>query len=234
MSDTLVSLTRKIQSASDLQSVVRTMKAIAASGITTGYADGSYRPGATVSRGAMAAFMGRGFSRTSVGFRSLSDPAAPIVAGDDANEAVVAASASITAGAAESGTGYVVLTGTATLANSDAACPCQVVAYIGISDGTLLAPGPEYATLNATDNINQRITNMAVQAVLPLDADTTEDYSLYVLTTGATGNGELLYGGKLIATYVPFVEPDIFDAASGTNGGATVTTPEPPGALLVP
>jgi hypothetical protein len=214
------------------------IEAIAAAGITTGYADGTYRPGGTVSRGAMAAFMGRGFSRTSVGFLPLSTENTPaaIVPGSDTNDAFDVASVAITAGATEAGTGYVVASGTASLATfDDDVCPCQVLAYLGTSDGSFSAPGGEYTTLDAQDANDARLSQLAVNAVFEVEADTTAEYSLYVVVTNASGSGDLYYGGKLILTYVPFVEEGFAATVAGAaNGGASTTSAEPPGALLAP
>jgi hypothetical protein len=169
---------------------------IADAGITTGFEDGTYRPGAAVSRGAMAAFMARGFS-------SISSDAAQGV-NLTHNTPIEVVGTSIRAGAAEGGTGYVVVdvTGTAFVGASEL-CPCTVLYSISqspLDEGQVLhlatVPGQE-------GEGGQAGVALAVQEVVPVEGDATTTYYLIarMLDTNAI---DVAVQATITAMYVPF------------------------------
>lgn len=170
------------------------IEAIADAGITTGYGDGTYRPGASVSRGAMAAFMGRGFSRASGASGTLTDPQDTFTYG--------IAGTQVTAGAASGSGGYVVVTGHASMNSRGPNCPCAI--DVSVTDGE------ETSTVqrqSGDEDEESGVSGVDVSAgathVFSLDAGETEYYTVRASTyTAGTDQKDVV--GELTAIYVPF------------------------------
>jgi hypothetical protein len=176
------------------------ISAIADAGITTGFEDGTYRSGAAVSRGSMAAFLGRGLTR----------------AGYDEGSSSVASAAFQTLGevdmergaAVGSGDGgFYVVTATVEVATTGVAshCPCTVTAFVdvpGLADeqviGVLGAPA---------DNSGRARESLTLHAVVPAGPDLPgTEFTLQAGAFRNSGSGEPTYEftGSLSVLYVPF------------------------------
>jgi hypothetical protein len=170
--------------------------AIRSAGITGGYSDGTYRPAEPVSRGAMAAFMRRGFGRVASDSGSYVNPADNVNTGG----AVV----SMRSGAAVGGTGgFVTVTGTAAMVAPVAQCPCILTASI-YNSSTGVSGNPRTAMGDDENLFTAHIESVAFQATFPIPANTTHFYSarFRVVTTGA--NTGVTVSADIQATYVPF------------------------------
>ena len=180
------------------------IEAIAAAGITTGFNDGTYRPGANVTRQAMAAFMGRGFSRVGWGSRSSE---IGIGVGTDV------ASVTVDAGATESGQGYVLLVATGHVVVEDPEEEGPVTAFARIVRSSDGEQGPATLTqLSDTTGTftlagDQSESSISAMWAVPLPADSSDTYSFRM---GLVGNGnQVLYGtGSIAAIYAPFAASD--------------------------
>lgn len=182
------------------------IEAIAAAGITTGYEDGSFRPGANVTRGAMAAFMRRGFGRVSSG-----ENASATNVPSNSSGSTPIASTSITVGASGSGTGgYVHVVGHVTgfydaRPSPSGWCPCGLSVSVReggtlvTRSGTLssLAPGSDSQILGIGG------ATATVVGVFPVPAGVTRTYQLRATNTTAAGSAVGVIG-RITATYVPF------------------------------
>jgi hypothetical protein len=170
--------------------------AIRDAGITTGYNDGTYRPGDPVTRGAMAAFMGRGFGRVAFDTGSVNNPANAT----DTNVAEV----TITPGAtgSEAG-GYVVVTATGTATYSTAKCQCAFSLSIFDVDG-----GDEVAGIsnNATTSASASTFSGSTTYVFPIAAGNENTYRaiVNVAESNSGAGGSKSVGGSITAVYVPF------------------------------
>lgn len=169
------------------------INAIADAGITTGFQDGTYRPGEPVTRQAMAAFMLRGFAR---------------VAFDDGQETLSGggfttfATVDVTAGATGGGTGNVLLTSTADVfANDGTNCPCLLT--LRIRNVTGAATGTErIVTLQAQeDETGGTATSLSSQALFAVGAGTT---TFDVQAQLSDSDAEVFVTGDLSAVYIPF------------------------------
>jgi hypothetical protein len=176
------------------------IEAIAGAGITTGFPDGTYRPSGTVSRGAMAAFMARGFSGIGVG-----ENATPVSLVGGGSTAVT--SVRVDAGATEAGNGYVLFNGTVTASTTGLAeCPCTLeVGIIRAGDSSLFAstfsqlPG-EAGTIGPQSDIS-----ISVTGAVALPADTSTEYFLQVGLNGVVDEAHVIeLEGTLTAVYAPF------------------------------
>ena len=182
------------------------IEAIAAAGITEGYPDGTFRPGANITRQAMAAFMARGFGRV-----AYDQTPAPI---DfvESDGLIDVATVTLEAGAVGAGGGYVVLSGALTVATQSTAdaqtCPCIMEAAIyqdGVA-GSSLTPNAELAPRPSPPAGPPATTTMAVEWVVPIAAGASETYVLSIFNQTNTGldEGAFSVSGSLTATYVPF------------------------------
>jgi hypothetical protein len=172
------------------------IQAIRTAGITGGYDDGTYRPEAPVSRGAMAAFMRRGFGRVASNTASFVNPA------DNVN--YQGAVAYIRAGAAVGGTGgFVSLTGTAAMVAPVAQCPCILTAEIRNSS-TLESGSPRTVMGDDEHLFTAHIESVAFQATFPIPANTTHGYSVRIRVITAGANTGVTVSANIQATYVPF------------------------------
>ena len=177
--------------------------AMAEAGITTGGADGNFHPDAAVKRQAMAAFLGRGLGRIDgVG-----------LGGGESYHAfpetknLFSDTASVTAGAAGDGAGYVLVLANATASSTDEDdCPCQIRLDI-IRAGT---PDPigrtSYETLtdDFTDN-GRDYASMSAMEIIPVDAGERLDLQARLVVVDSDVDHELLQGHvEIVAVYVPF------------------------------
>jgi hypothetical protein len=174
---------------------VEEINAIAGSGISTGFPDGTYRPNQNVTRGAMAAFMGRGFGR--LASASTDTP----VAGTSSFADVI--TTSVTAGAAGEGAGLIHITGHIDATSSTpGTCPCRVqvqVAIEGTSVGDLaIADIPATAADGGLAAVS-----IPVSAVVTVNA---ESHPLIALRARFFDSNALnvAFDGTVQALYVPF------------------------------
>jgi hypothetical protein len=175
---------------------------IVGAGITTGYEDGTYRPGAPVTRGAMAAFMGRGFGR--VGYDEGT------VTTDDNNTVVTVAQTAITAGATQGGGGFVQVTGAMTASTGDyLSCPCAV--FLSLNDGTTTKGSVTSVISNDDAVLVSGVTTLSTTAVFSIPADTTRTYRMRASYLSSEVE-DVSFEGHISATYVPF----------GPSGGNTL------------
>lgn len=180
------------------------VEAIADAGITTGFADGTYRPGAPVSRGAMAAFMGRGFGRA-VGGTSQAT-----LGGGSGLDSAAVASATVPAGAAQSGNGYVLVTASATVVADDTDGGDGVSLRI-FDEGGIESSAASRATLppaTAAPALGGSTVELSQTWVFPLAADESSDYTAIVeMTDPGLETDETTVHGSISALYVPFGQP---------------------------
>jgi hypothetical protein len=172
------------------------ISAIRTAGITAGFDNGTYQPGTAVSRGAMAAFMRRGFGRVASTTDTDSNP------GDSTN--TNGATVNVRAGAAVGGTsGFVTVTGTANMATPVADCQCILTAEI--RNNSTGATGSSRTAMGDDENFFfVHLQSIAVQATFPIPANTTHSYSVRfrVITSGV--NTGITVSSDIQATYVPF------------------------------
>jgi hypothetical protein len=175
---------------------------IVGAGITTGYEDGTYRPGAPVTRGAMAAFMNRGFGR--VGYDEGT------VTTDDNNTVVTVAQTAVTAGATQGGGGFVQVTAAMTASTGDATqCPCGV--FLSLNDGTTTKGTVTGVISNDDVVIASGLTTLSTTAVFAIPADATRTYRIRASYLNIDVE-DVAFEGHISATYVPF----------GPSGGNTL------------
>jgi hypothetical protein len=170
--------------------------AIAQAGITTGFNDGTYRPGDPVSRGAMAAFMGRGFGRAAYGVDSDSNPA------DNTNTS--GAQVQITAGATGTGTtGYVVVQGTAQMSTAEADCQCTLaMEIVDVTDNVFGSTRTSMS--NDVNAIGINVHSTSAQARFVIEDEETHTYRVRFRATTAGGNTAITVSSDITAVYVPF------------------------------
>lgn len=169
--------------------------AMATAGITTGYTDGTFRPGQPLTRQAMAAFLVRGLGRVAHDEHAAELPAT--------NDGVQLGEVTMRAGAASGGGGWVVLTGMVQALVPDSRCPCSIQAR-------LYADGEDVLSLAGMEHLadaggNLRFGQVHVHVVLPIEADTETTYTLrgFFGEWGPDGQDPLALG-RLQALYVPF------------------------------
>jgi hypothetical protein len=172
------------------------IEAIAEAGITTGFNDGTYRPGDPVSRGAMAAFMGRGFGRAAYAVDSTNNPA------DNTN--TTGAEVQIRAGATGVGTtGYVVVQGTAQMSTLETDCQCTLA--MEIVDATDNTTGSTRTSIsNDVNVIGLNTHSTSAQARFVTDDEETHTYRVRFRATTAGANTAITVTSDITATYVPF------------------------------
>jgi hypothetical protein len=170
--------------------------AIRNAGITTGFSDGTYRPGAPVSRGAMAAFMGRGFGR-------VDGDSDGLLAVGVFPTLTTLATAEIAAGATELGGGYVLVTAQASFAVDPATnCPCPIAIVVTGPGGETRLGGQTVVSNDDTGPENIGRESLSVTEVFPLDADEVASFTLKGATSDPDGPVEA--EGTITALYVPF------------------------------
>lgn len=172
----------------------REISAVAGAGITTGYADGEFKPANPVTRQGMAAFFERGAARADLGEG---------VATLDAGEVVDVTRATVAAGATQSGQGFVLLQATVnarTTSSYAARCPCPVRLNIESAQG--LHGTTSLQVPSVTDSTGVALTSASVQALVPLPADGVQTYRL--MAQGLDSDMmSVEVRGTLSATYVP-------------------------------
>jgi hypothetical protein len=168
---------------------------IVGAGITTGFDDGTYRPGAPVSRGAMAAFVARGFGRVGNGTGSATSTTTESV--------VTFAQTTMTAGAVGSGGGFVQVTANVIAATEDFGdCPCLVL--LSLSDGTTIQ-GPTAAVISDDDAVlGTGQVSVATNTVFSIPAGATRTYQIRGAYSAVPANPSVEFEGEITATYVPF------------------------------
>ena len=174
------------------------IEAIAAAGITEGYPDGTFRPGANVTRQAMAAFMARGFARIASGQNLAGTPVTP-------GNTIEVTSLAIEPGATGSGSGFLWLVGTVSASTDDVtSCPCNLLAAISPTDAPLGSSFIAVDTLADTGSATPSTTTLSVQWVVPVEAGGPLGFALEVeLEPVESGTPEVIVGGDLVALYVP-------------------------------
>jgi hypothetical protein len=176
------------------------ISAMADAGITTGYEDGTYRPGVAVNRGSMAAFLGRGLTRAGYDEGSSSVASAAF---QTLGEVDMERGASVGSGDA----GQYVVTATVEVATTGVTshCPCTVTALVngpGSNDeqvvGVLGVP---------PDNSGRARESLTLHAVFPAGPDLPgPEFTLQAGAFRNSGSGEPTYDftGSLSVLYVPF------------------------------
>lgn len=167
---------------------------IAAAGITTGFLDGTYRPGEPVTRGSMAAFLGR--SATRVGYDEGS-----VTTTSNADQTLATIEMERGgAGSVGSAQGYYVVFGTVQIATtSDTSCPCTTRAYVNGSSVTYSVMSPD------DDSSGRARDNLTMMAVVPAEHDDTASIiQLRASADGDTGTPSFDFDGQLAVFYVPF------------------------------
>lgn len=178
---------------------------LANSGITSGCGGGNFCPQSQVSRGQMAAFLTRGLGRGTGSSGSVSFLEAATT---------YAASVTIKTGGAPGGTGFVLVTASAT-AYTDAAgdCPCEVGAYV---DGPAESSPAVYFDVSDTATpTTYRNGSGSVTWVFPAPSGVNQTFNLAVdvAATNAMPTGGVVEG-SITAIYVPF----------GGTGTSTLST----------
>ncbi len=171
--------------------------ALADAGVTTGYGDGTFRPGATVTRQAVAAFTSRSSGRVALG--AMPEAA---INGDD--PAALVGAVTVEPGATGSGNGFVLLSGTAS-AYSDMVgpCPCELAAVLvdidteqPINVSFFDLPGEATASGYASNSTS-------LQWVVPIVADQARTFALFVGVEDLDADDIFVFG-ELTGLYAPF------------------------------
>ena len=177
------------------------IEAISAAGITNGFNDGTYRPSQSVTRGAMAAFMGRGFGRTDLS----ADSGFTLSSGTSGlSDVSGGAGATITAGASGTGGGFVVIQAMVKFSvATESICPCFVVADVSADDGPT---SPNFdGTLNENANEGGTVTDtVAVLWMDPITAGETRTYDVRADVVATSGSANASVSNNLTLLYVPF------------------------------
>lgn len=181
---------------------------LANSGITGGCGGGKFCPESNVSRGQMAAFLTRGLGRGTGSYGTVSFI--------DASTNYTA-SVTLRTGGGSGGTGFVLVTASAT-AFTDAAgdCPCEVAVYVhGLGESSPPVYFDVSDTATPTGYRNGSGTVSWVFAA-PSGVDQTYHLGVDVASTNPMPTGGLVEG-SITAVYVPF----------GSTGGSTLSTSDP-------
>jgi hypothetical protein len=183
--------------------------------ITGGCGGGKYCPTANVTRGQMAAFLGRGLGRAAADF---GNPTAAT------SEGILVSSVTIKPGAATGGTVMLQLTATvhATI-EDEAGCPCETTFWIQDDtkvlsfDVILQNQGP----LVGTGETANQTANGATSFFIEVPSGVSGTYDLIAQTTA--GTGEVFAYGDLSAAYVPFGPTGGNDLGNGLAGSGPRT-----------
>ncbi|OWY61154.1 hypothetical protein B7486_65305, partial [cyanobacterium TDX16] len=124
----------------------------------------------------------------------------------------------VSAGATESGSGFVNLSGTVTIFTFDDMCPCEVAAEVNTPEGATFAQALAVLDGDATTN-GVRAVTVPVSGVFQTLADETLTYSLNVRINTALGQGTAFAQGNLVATYVPFLDDVTVESPAPTSTG---------------
>lgn len=178
---------------------------LANSGITRGCGGGNFCPQSEVSRGQMAAFLTRGLGRGTGSSGSVNFLEAATT---------YAASVTMKTGGTTGGTGFVLVTASAT-AYTDAAgdCPCEVGVYV---DGPAESSPAVYFDVSDTATpTTYRNGSGSVGWVFPAPSGVNQTFNVAVdvAATNAMPTGGVVEG-SITAVYVPF----------GSTGTSTLST----------
>lgn len=167
---------------------------VANAGITTGYADGTYRPGDPVTRGSMAGFLDRAGTRVGYGENTVNTTS---------NSDQTLVSIEMERGAESSTTnsmGFYVIIGNVQIeTQSPSSCPCGARAYVN-------GVAPTYEVMTNIDDPSGRArTSMTTLSVIPAAPDDTAEFiQLRASINETTGNPSFKIDGQLAVLYVPF------------------------------
>jgi S-layer homology domain len=174
---------------------------IGRAGCASGFPDGTFHPRGTVNRQQFA------FWSNNCGGRVASDTGTGQLFSEGA---VTVTEVELRAGATTSeGSegGFVHLTGTVTAVvnGADAAfCPCRISARIDDTTDAAFGPSNNETLDSDTDQFGESFTNLAVDAVFPIDPEGQKEFAL-IAFYGATGQSiTVTFNGTLSAIYIPF------------------------------
>ncbi len=165
--------------------------AVSDAGIARGFPDGTYRPGANITRGAMAAFLERGLARVATDHRSTTT--------GPGSARSLAGSVTMQAGAAGAGNGFVVVEAHVTAHTFSAwSCPCPVALYL-YAHGAIVRH--TYFDIGAPNEHGYAAASASIAATRPIGADQTHTYEVWLHNddTGASVHATT----TLTAVYVP-------------------------------
>jgi hypothetical protein len=185
---------------------------IADAGITRGCGDGTtYCPTNAVNRQQMAGFLNRGLGRAATGWG--------VIGFDEAGTHV--AGTTVTTGGVTGGTGFVVVTASATAYSEDAGvCPCELVVWIDGPSET--SPAIWFDVSDTVTPTGYRNGSGSVSWVFAAPSGTEQTYLLWV-DLSATGTPPTIetaaIEGAITAVYVPFGS----DGSSSLDAGGLET-----------
>ncbi|OWY60110.1 hypothetical protein B7486_70960 [cyanobacterium TDX16] len=170
---------------------------IARAGITNGYPDGTFRPGQPISRGAMAAFMHRGFGR--VGFSEASSTApADGVNTAGATVQMVAVSND------ESTSGFALVEATAEMRDTETNCPCRIeLEIVNTNNGAVSATRTSMSDNVAFSGTNVQMVSVQERFVIEGDQAANFQARFRVSTVGGN-NSAIVVASDISGLYVPF------------------------------
>jgi hypothetical protein len=177
---------------------------LAGAGITSGFSDGSFRPGQSVTRQSMAAFLNRGLGR--IAHASWSGVTGAV----DGDEILsdIGVPISIRAGATGDGNGFLQISAEVEVFTNLDTCPCALfVQVVGTREG---APSSEFFGPQRTLQLaaGERFGHMSVTSVFPVNADEAWSFEMVARVDSTTSAGTAAQrtqiSGSLTAAYVPF------------------------------
>ena len=177
---------------------------LANAGVTGGFPDATFRPGANVTRQSMAAFLNRGLSRAA--YQSFGAGVSTEITGDGTFISLPAVS--IVPGAVGSGTnGFVIVTATIEADRNSDACHCSAAIFIQATRNNFANIEFVGDTRNVDMSSTERFTELTTQAVIPVTAGSTWRFRVRAAndTNGfdaAVTNTR--FSGSMSAVYVPY------------------------------
>ncbi|MEO6349643.1 MAG: S-layer homology domain-containing protein, partial [Candidatus Limnocylindrales bacterium] len=169
------------------------ISALSDAGITTGFGDGGFHPGAAVTRQAMAAFLGRGLGRitSNTTAAGTSDPV-----GIGASPTLLTTVAMDSGAEGNGSAGFVWLTGVAQIiSTSPVACPCHVELSIWDSGSNTQLGVAKVDVPGAANEYGSSVAAVSVSAVAVLGGEATGLYQLkatrFDTSTALQGTGSL-------------------------------------------
>ncbi|HYF45821.1 MAG TPA: S-layer homology domain-containing protein [Acidimicrobiales bacterium] len=180
------------------ESITRVQEA----GIATGFADGTFRPRADISRQQSAAWLDRSMGRVGLDING-GLPVGPTLS--SATPSAVVSTLEMTSPAAEGGSGWVTIqggVGGVALA-PEATCPCPLEVHVLDDEDNLVGRSRLVAWADPTGNA---FAVAPVLAVTPIDGGETRTFR--VVATLLDTSDEVLVGGALYASYAPLAEGD--------------------------
>ena len=184
---------------------------IAGAGITAGDPAGSdtYQPQKNVNRQQMAAFLSRGLGRVA-GTEDSQDYTA------DGTQTI--ASITVDTGGVTGGTGFVLVTGSATgVSSSDTTCPCAVGVRVRNATAGVEPDFWEFEEVTNTPTyFGFRVGSATQSWVFEVPTGTTQTFELRATVDMTGASGDITVQGHITAIYVPF----------GSTGGSTLDLSE--------